>query len=399
MRKMIWLCILIPLAASLQALEIGNNPRFSIRYETAFVNRAVFLRDSQTIAVGTTKDVQLWDTRSGQKIKTLGSHANKVMNIVLSKTGRYLATYAYGAEVKVWDLKAGSERTALKPADYTHSIAISPDDQFLVHAGETVHVRNLGNGTEAFQFKPGTGLVTDMQFDNTGRYLVLGLSNGNKGIEIYDFTTRKLVRRIETGMDVTCLVLSPDNQLLAAGLMYPEQRGQQFSGSITMVSFPTGQKLYELGKTKGHVTGLAFHPQENILASTQYSSSPSFYLWDLKQKKASYEKKDVRRNTEAVGFSPDGKSLFVVNTSFGNLGNPSKLDVYDTGTKADLSQTGGSNDLSTFKKGQRVRALINTQWYTGVVDKTGNGHYLLKMDNRQPEYWKWVRPGDLRPIK
>ncbi len=54
------------------------------------------------------------------------------------------------------------------------------------------------------------------------------------------------------------------------------------------------------------------------------------------------------------------------------------------------------NDLSTFKPGEKVKALIEGVWYTGTVNKTSDKYYLLQMDNSQPEYWKWVLPVYLR---
>ncbi len=55
------------------------------------------------------------------------------------------------------------------------------------------------------------------------------------------------------------------------------------------------------------------------------------------------------------------------------------------------------NDLSTFKPGQKVKAKIDGAWYSGEINKTSERHYLLKMDNSQPEYWKWVLPVYIRP--
>ena len=34
--------------------------------------------------------------------------------------------------------------------------------------------------------------------------------------------------------------------------------------------------------------------------------------------------------------------------------------------------------------------------YSGEINKKSKNHYLLKMDNRQPKYWMWVKPGNLR---
>ena len=99
-----------------------------------------------------------------------------------------------------------------------------------------------------------------------------------------------------------------------------------------------------------------------------------------------------------IAFSPDGRSLLVMNRTSGNLGNPSRMDVYDCGTRRQLSATGALNDINTFRINDHVRARIDGRWYSGKINKKESGQYLLKMDNRRPKYWKWVFPKNLRSM-
>lgn len=400
-------------SGALSAVDIGKSPRFSLRYKTALVEALAFSPDSRTIAVTDWKKVHLFDAQTGNLVKTLGEFQEKVMNLAFSPSGKYLASDWYGgtgpARIVIWD-RSGAKVREFADIDTCESIAFSPDDKTIALAcilstdnkDASVTLWDVASGRkiavldkrEIGEYSPGS-----LVFSKDGRFLINSVQNRGRGVQIWNLAAQKLEHFIPSALDVTAVALDPSQKTLVAGLYIPESRTQRPEGIIAGFDFSSRAKLFELKGVKGHVTAFSFHPSGRYLASSEFGSRPNFSIWDIQERKARFRNEAGGRQTLDIAFSPDGKSLAVAVNTSGDLGNPSTLEMYDAGSAEDLKAAGALNDLSTFKPGDQVRAQIDGKWYTGVVSKTGNGQYLLQMDNAQPEYWKWVRPADLRPGK
>lgn len=413
MIRILFSAVIIFAAGSLSAIEIGKSPRFSIRYKTALVEKVAFSADSRLIAVTDWKKVRLFNAENGEPLKILGEFPEKVMNVRFSRSGKYLASDSYGgtgpSQVIIWDVQSGRKLREIGGIELCGSMAFSPDEKTLALAcmfaadnkdfSMTLWDVASGKRLAVLDRRPVAEYSPEsIVFSKDGRFLINAVQNRGHGVQIWNLTAMKLEHFIATPLDVTSVALDPAEKILMAALYIPESATQRPEGILTAFDFSTRAKLFELRGIKGHVTALSFHPSGRYLASSEFGSRPSFSVWDIQEKKARYRHEEGPRPTLDIAFSPDGKSLAVAVNTYGDIGNPSTLEMFDAGSAADLRNTGALNDLSTFKSGERVRVKIEGRWYTGSVSKTGNGQYLVQMDNSQPEYWKWVKPIDLRPL-
>lgn len=107
---------------------------------------------------------------------------------------------------------------------------------------------------------------------------------------------------------VYAVAFSPDGKLLASGSCVssgPPERCE--SGEIRLWQVSTGQAVGVLRGHRAWILGLAFHPQEQLLAS----SSEEVLLWDLRTRSIvrTLSSGQGLEEVQAIAFSPDGKLL------------------------------------------------------------------------------------------
>ena len=74
----------------------------------AVVTAVAFSPDGNTIATGSKdKTVKLWETSSGNEIRTLAGHSSQVNDIRFTPDGKLLLSADWDNTVKVWDVYTG----------------------------------------------------------------------------------------------------------------------------------------------------------------------------------------------------------------------------------------------------------------------------------------------------
>ncbi|PKL46948.1 MAG: hypothetical protein CVV42_14745 [Candidatus Riflebacteria bacterium HGW-Riflebacteria-2] len=311
---------------------ISAKLRYEKRMSEAVVLEATISPDSKTlITLNGDFSVGLWDLQTGQLLKSLTGHKGRLMRVAVSADGKYLATGAWDKDkVKIWNMATGELIREMANFDDLASLALSNDGQLLAASGIpsgqtkdcTVELWDVAKGTRLAvlakkpvdHFYPGS-----LRFSPDGKHLAAGVQNRSHGILIWDVATQKLLKNIPHANDVIAIDYSPDGKKIAGGGM---------GNTACVWDAQTGKLLLQMKGHTDHITGASFHPGGRYFATTSFGSKSLFRIWDLQTGTEAYAHAG-RARTHNLTFSRDGKSLAVVITTYGNLGDPATLEVYD----------------------------------------------------------------------
>nr|VFJ62338.1 MAG: WD40 repeat [Candidatus Kentron sp. FW] len=333
----------------------------------AMIRDVIFTPDGrQLISVSNDKTIRIWDTGSGELVRTLrgqtgAGHEGKLYAGALSPDGRWLA---------VGGLLAGSSReqkTAIRLIDLEAppdaplqllkghgnaiaSLAFSPDGKRLlsgsgvsdlsarlwdVESGKTLKVLSGHTGEiYAVAFSPdGERLVTG-SYDKTlrlwdkdgnpikvlaghtdkvraaaftpdGKYLLSG--SDDQTIRLWDAGTGAFIQQLaEQDSRVSSLAISPDGKKMLTG------HSRTIAERVNHVfAIPSGKRLLRFTEHKNIVLATAISPdaQKPTLAATGGGSAMEIYLWDLATGEIRHKLVGKGNPIWSVGFARDGGSL------------------------------------------------------------------------------------------
>ena len=305
----------------------------------------VYSPDGRVLAsAGESEAIRLWDPTSGDLIKTLPGHAERVTGLAFSPDGRWLASSSTDGSVKVWDYHTGQlvQLFTNHIGNWVRRVAFSPDSRWLAPAAYDgkVSLWDVARGTVAHTV-PTQARISDVRFTPDGQYLVtasretdaplirfwsvatgepalmlnhsnalvaiaisrdgkLLASSGGDGVaNLWELPAGRWLRRVVTAERATAfdVDLSPDGGRLAMGGYWED----------TVWATDSGALLNQLRGQEDATMQVSFSPDGRELASS--SADASIRLWNVRD--GSLKRILARRppNTPvtSLAFSADGR--------------------------------------------------------------------------------------------
>ena len=213
--------------------------------------------------------ITISDQGSGQPIRTIEAHTDKVRAIAIAPNARRFVSSS-GDGIKVWNLETGELLYSLPSSAPVWSIAIAPDEsRFISGASDgTLAAWDLKTGQPLYS-NHDDAAVWSVAISPDGRSFVSG--DSNRAIRQWDLATGQPLRTF-TGhqSDVRAVAISPNGKILASG---------SWDKTIKLWSLETGELKATLEGHRDRVVSLAISSDSSTLASG--STDTTVKLWSL----------------------------------------------------------------------------------------------------------------------
>ena len=158
---------------------------------TSYVYGVSFSPDGKMLASASYDNtVKLWNTATGQVIKTLTGHTNYVWGVSFSPDGKMLASASYDNTVKLWNTATGQViKTLIGHTSAVHGVSFSPDGKMLASASgdNTVKLWNTTTGQEIKTLIGHTNYVWSVSFSPDGKMLASASADNTVRLWRWDF--------------------------------------------------------------------------------------------------------------------------------------------------------------------------------------------------------------------
>ncbi len=264
------------------------------------IGAAAYSPDGSVVASGGESEaIRIWDRYSGDLVRTLPGHAERVVGLAFSPNGKWLASCSTDGTVKLWDYREGRLVHLLTNhvGNWVRRVAFSPDSQRLAPAAYNgkVSVWDVASGQVLQSIQP-EGRVVDIKFTPDGRSLVTAYREVNKPLlHLWDLSTEKPTLTLHHSNSVNSIAISKNGRLLASA-------GE--GGRICLWELQTGRLLNAFyNRDKDQISSLDFNPSGTLLAA---SGSWVGTVWDTASTQLKLELRGHEDGITSISFSPDG---------------------------------------------------------------------------------------------
>jgi WD40 repeat protein len=152
---------------------------YEIEVRLNTINPTAISLNGKIIASGSGCKIKLWNSDTGELLRTLSAHSKPVNAIAISLDRKILASGSDDRTIKLWNLHTGRLlRTITGHAYRVTAVAISPDGNTLASGNwRTIKLWNLHTGKQLHTLEEDSGWVDFVAFSPDGKKIVTRSSN------------------------------------------------------------------------------------------------------------------------------------------------------------------------------------------------------------------------------
>lgn len=299
----------------------------TVRTHTIRVNSVAITPDGTQIVsgggVGTGNyDIEVWDALNCGEPLAFQGHSNftAVMGVAYSPDGTKIASVDSGRQesLKLWDSTTGQAVRTLRGHDYGgSSVAFSPDGSRLVTSGSdrTVRIWDAASGEELREIQGHGGRFANAVFTPDGKQIISG--GGDYTARIWDLVAAQEVRMIRLKPNapsarfdptafglpeqIYCLQNSPDAKRIVTG------GGSGLQNHAIVWDLETGSVIHKLQGHSSWIVSATFSPNVTLIATG--SEDRTIKLWNATTGELRQTLLGHGDRVNSVVFSPDGTRI------------------------------------------------------------------------------------------
>ena len=289
-------------ARAKQSAESASAPEivFNVGH-SGTVEAVCYSPDGKYIASGAADaTIKIWEVETGRCVRTLEGHTRAVYSVSYSPDGKYLASGSGDCAIKIWNAATGDCIQTFKGhTRAVTAVVYSPDGKYLASASEdnTIKIWEIGSEDYIKSFKEHTNSVTSVCYSPDGKYIASASEDNT--IKIWEIENGTCINTFNQQMNqLNIVTYSPDGKYLAGGAD---------DNTIKIWEIESGTCIKTLIGHKNYIAPIVYSPDGRYLASG--SDDNEIKIWEIKNGKCIKTLKGHTRYVRALFYSPDGKYL------------------------------------------------------------------------------------------
>jgi WD40 repeat protein len=278
----------------------------------AHVRAIAFAPDGRSLATaGFQARVHIWEAATGKELlRFSGEDARRpgwegVSTLAFSPDGKTLAAARVNGPACLWDASTGRELLRLSSqaewvsfAPNGKTVAYGPGPRNAEPDGPVFRLADTETGKDLYAHDERKGAVSRGAFSPDGKALAAA---DERGIHLFDLTTRRSVVIGTAGAQVSSLAFSPDGKALAAASHTPHR--------LELIELPAGKACWtaELPACDSRLPAPLFTPDGKAVVTGHKDGFVRF--WDARTGKQARVLRAHEETVVALALSPDGRVL------------------------------------------------------------------------------------------
>ncbi|KAF9351465.1 hypothetical protein BGX26_010549 [Mortierella sp. AD094] len=256
--------------AQMKGVQFGELPFLE---EVDNVSCCAYSPNGKTLAVGlSNNNINLYETSSWDRIRTLRGHSSRVWSLSFSATGGHIVSGSQDKTVQLWNIDTGGcVRTLLGHTGAVYSVAYSPKGTRIASGShdKTVRLWDDDTGDCIFNLQGHDSRIWCVAFSPKGDRIASG--GDDMTVRLWDVGTGDCVctLRSHTGR-VNSVSYSPKGDRLASG---------SNDKTVRLWDVDTGECRHTLQGHTDVVRSVAFSPKGDQIASGSHDKAVR--LWDV----------------------------------------------------------------------------------------------------------------------